>query len=179
MTMDGVPLNVQRDFPSSASLAEAVDSGGVYYKVPGDNREAALASVVARLPLPEGFDRESLLRLFVAREELGSTAAGDGIAIPHVRHPIVLHVPRPLVTICYFSRAIANQATDNLPVRILFSIISPTVPLHVELLSRISRALHDSDLRKAIVGKKPKAVVLRELRRVEAAEQTAMEMRAA
>ena len=168
MTMDGVPLNVQRDFPSSASLAEAVDSGGVYYKVPGDNREAALASVVARLPLPEGFDRESLLRLFVAREELGSTAAGDGIAIPHVRHPIVLHVSRPAITLAYLSQPVDFGALDGKPVHVLFSIVSPTNRSHLQLLSRLSFALHDGKLRETVARQAPSEEILEGFRRVEA-----------
>ncbi len=47
------------------------------------------------LPLPEAIDRDLLLRLFLAREALASTAVGDGIALSHVRNPIVLHVSRP------------------------------------------------------------------------------------
>jgi PTS system nitrogen regulatory IIA component len=74
--------------------------------------------VVARLSLPEDFDRQLLLRLFLAREALGSTAVGDGIAIPHVRRPIVLNVPRSMVTLCFLKRPVAYQAPDGKPVRI-------------------------------------------------------------
>ena len=60
--------------------------------VKNTDKERALAALVEVLPLPEEVDRELLLRLFLAREASASTAIGDGIAIPHVRNPIVLHV---------------------------------------------------------------------------------------
>jgi PTS system nitrogen regulatory IIA component len=155
------------------SLADALEAGGVHYKVTGDEQKEALRAVVARLPLPEDFDREHLLRLFVAREALGSTAVGDGIAIPHAQRPIVLHVPRPLVTLCFLKRPIAYQAPDGKPVGILFSVISPTVAAHVQLLGQLARALHDPGFRKSVVGTKSRETIVREARRLENAQRSA------
>ena len=159
------------DCPPWESLADALEAGGVHYKVPGEDREAALCAVVARLPLPEEFDRELLLRVFLARESLGSTAVGDGIAIPHVRRPIVLHVPRSLVALCFLTRPIAYQAPDGKPVRMLFSVICPTVAAHVQLLARLSHALYDPSFRASVAGTKAREVILEEARRVEQSEQ--------
>jgi nitrogen PTS system EIIA component len=159
------PLENQAE--QHVSLADALETGGIHYKVPGDDQEAALRSVVSRLPLPADFDRELLHRLFLAREALGSTALGDGIAIPHARRPIVLAVPGSLVTLCFMKRPIAYKAPDGKPVRIFFSVISPTVAAHVELLSQLSRALGDAGFRKSVVETKPREVILREARRVE------------
>jgi PTS system nitrogen regulatory IIA component len=131
--------------------------------------------VIDRLPLPQDFDRALLLRLFVAREALSSTALGDGIAIPHARRPMVLHVPQPLVTLCFLKRAIPYRAPDGKPVRILFSVISPTVAAHVALLTALSRALYDPGFRKSIVQSKPRDLILREARRVEKPEQRTAE----
>jgi PTS system nitrogen regulatory IIA component len=160
------PVEQPVDTPPCVSLAEALEAGGIHYKLPGEDRETALGAVVARLSLPEDFDRQLLLRLFLAREALGSTAVGDGVAIPHVRHPIVLHVPRPLVTLCFLKRPVAYHAPDGKPVRVLFSLISPTVAAHVQLLARLSQALHDPGFRASVVGAKPREVILREARRV-------------
>jgi PTS system nitrogen regulatory IIA component len=171
--VENSPVERQADSQPSVSLADALEAGGVHYKVLGDEQEAALRAVVSHLPLPEDFDRELLLRLFVAREALGSTAVGDGIAIPHARRPIVLDVPRSLVTLCFLKRPIAYQAPDGKPVRTLFSVISPTVAAHVQLLARLSRALHDPGFRMSVAGTKAREVILREARRVEKAEPSA------
>jgi PTS system nitrogen regulatory IIA component len=165
------PVEKEDDCQLSVSLADALEAGGVHYKVPGNDQQSALRAVVSCLPLPEAFDHELLLRLFVAREALGSTALGDGIAIPHARRPIVLHVPRSFVTLCFLKHPIAYQAPDGKPVRILFSVISPTVTAHVQLLSRLSRALNDSGFRKTVAGTKPREVIVQEARRIEMAER--------
>jgi PTS system nitrogen regulatory IIA component len=120
------------------------------------------------LALPEGVDRELLLRLFLAREASASTAIGDGIAIPHVRNPIVLHVSRPTMTVAFLARPVDFGALDGKPVHVLFSIISPTNRSHLQLLSRLSFALHDSQLREAVMRQAPREIILQEFRRVEA-----------
>ena len=161
------------DLPLWVGLADSLEAGGVHYQVPGEDRAAAFGAVVARLPLPEDFDRELLLRHFLAREALDSTAVGDRIAIPHVRHPVVLNVLRPVVTLCFLNRPIAYQAADGKPVRILFSVISPTAAAHVEVLARLFRALHDPGFRRSVEGTKPRAAIQGKVRRVERAEQSA------
>ena len=120
------------------------------------------------LPLPEGIDRELVLRLFLAREASASTAIGDGIAIPHVRNPIVLHVSRPTVTLAFLEQPVDFGALDGKPVHVLFSIISPTNRSHLQLLSRLSFALHDEKFRKAVNRPAPREEIMQELRRVEA-----------
>jgi nitrogen PTS system EIIA component len=170
INVESSPEDHRADSQACESLVDALEAGGAHYKVPGDQQEVALRAVVSRLPLPKDFDRESLLRLFLAREALGSTAVGDGIAIPHARRPIVLDVPRSLVTLCFLKRPIAYQAPDGKPVRILFSVISATVTAHVQLLAGLSRALHDPGFRRSVVGTKPREIILREARRIENTE---------
>lgn len=171
--VESSPVDHGVDSQPWVNLSDALEAGGVHYKIPGNDEETALQGVVSRLPVPENIDRELLFRLFLAREALGSTAVGDGIAIPHVRHPIVLQVPRSLVTLCFLKGSIAYQTPDGKPVRILFSVISPTVTDHVRILARLSRALHDPGFRKSVVGTKPRAMIVREARRVEQVEQSA------
>src|SRR5262249_53199138 len=80
-------------------LAAALEAGGFHYEVPGTSKEEVLAAVVAALQLPHGADRKALLHLLLAREQLASTGIGGGIAVPHVRDPIVLHVERPMISL--------------------------------------------------------------------------------
>jgi PTS system nitrogen regulatory IIA component len=160
--------HLEADAESVPSLAEALESGGIHYGLQDTNKDRALRALVQVLPLPEGVDRELLLRLFLAREASASTAIGDGIAIPHVRNPIVLHVSSPLVTLAFLERPVEFGALDGKPVHVLFSIISPTNRSHLQLLSRLSFALHDGGLREAVVRQAPREELLREIRRVEA-----------
>jgi len=150
------------------SLADALEAGGIVYDLQDADKVGALRSLVEVLPLPEGVNRELLLRLFLAREASATTAVGDGIALPHVRNPIVLHVERPLVTLCFLQRPIDFGALDGKPVYVLFSLICPTVRSHLQMLSHLSFALHDSTFKEAILGRARPDEILRQLRRIEA-----------
>ena len=161
--------NLEADADVVPGLAEALEAGGIHYQLPDTTKDRALRALVGVLPLPDGVDRELLLRLFQAREASASTAIGNGIAIPHVRNPIVLQVSRPSVTLAFLSRAVDFGALDGKPVEILFSIISPTNRAHLQLISRLSFALHDAQLRETVVRQAPRDEILKEFRRVEAA----------
>ncbi len=71
----------------------------------GDDTRGVLRSVVELMRLPDEVDRGFLLQVLLAREALQSTGIGDGIAIPHPRSPIVLHISRPSVTLCFLEKA--------------------------------------------------------------------------
>ncbi len=132
------------------AITEALKTGGIAYRVEGSDQAAVLRSIVDLLKLPEEVDREFLYQVLLARESLGSTGIGDGIAIPHVRNPVVLHVTKPSVTLCFLENPIDFKAIDGLPVSVLFTLISPTVRAHLHLLSRLGFVLHDAAFRDAL-----------------------------
>lgn len=129
--------------PGLASLLE----GNIHYRVPGDDLKSAMAAVAERLPLANARDKELAARVLSAREALGSTAVGDGIAIPHARNPLVFPVDRPALTLCFLERPVDFGAADGAPVHTLFALVTPTIRVHLALLSKISRALHDPSFR--------------------------------
>lgn len=125
------------------SFLEALQNGGVHYRVDGADKWAVLRNVVQLLQLPEEVDREFLYRVLVAREELSSTGIGEGIAIPHVRNPVVLHISRPMVTLFFLEHPLDFGAIDGQPVFALFMLISPTVRAHLHVISRLAYTLRD------------------------------------
>ena len=128
-----------------------------------------MRSLVQVLPLPDGVDRELLLRLFLAREDSATTAIGNGIAIPHVRNPIVLQVSQPMITLGFLAHPVDFGAHDGRPVHVLFSIISPTTRTHLQLLSRLSCVLQDGRFKASVMRQAPREELMRELQLVEAA----------
>jgi len=161
--------NLAPEEESDASLATALEAGGIFHGVEDTTKERALRALVQALPLPEGTDRELLLRLFLAREASASTAIGDGIALPHVRNPIVLHVSRPMVTLCFLEKPVDFGALDGQPVHVLFSLVCPTMRSHLQMLARLSYALHDAAFKQVVIRHGQRDEILRELRRAEAA----------
>jgi PTS system nitrogen regulatory IIA component len=149
------------------TLMAALEAGGIFYNIKADDKPQALHALVGLLPLPEGLDREEILRLFLAREALASTAVGSGVALPHVRSPIVLHVTKPMVTACFLTKPIDFGALDGNPVHALFSLICPTMRTHLQMLSRLSYALRDPTFREVVVRHSPREEILRAAQRVE------------
>ena len=155
------------------SFEEALQAGGVYYRLSGQNKESVLNAIVEVLRLPEEVDRPFLLQVLLAREALESTAIGDGIAIPHVRNPIVLHVPKPIITLCFLEKPVDFGALDGQPVHALFSLISPTVRAHLHLLSRIAYFLRDTEFKSVISRQGSRDEVFNAVKRINATLQPA------
>lgn len=164
--------DIFRELESTAqpmpTLAEALANGGVSYRVGGHDPASVLKAVVAELRLQEEVDRSFLYEVLLARETLGSTGIGDGIAIPHVRNPVVLHVNRPTVTLCFLEQPIDFHALDGRPVSILFTVISPSVRAHLHLLSRIGFVLHDPEFKAALLRQASRDELMDRLVRAEA-----------
>jgi PTS system nitrogen regulatory IIA component len=150
------------------TLADALTAGGIVYRVEGVARDDVLRSMVSSLRLPEGSDPDFVFEVLRARENLGSTAVGDGVAIPHPRHPLVLHVGRPSITLGFLETPVDFGALDGKPVDTLFVILSPSVRAHLHLLAVLAFGLHQGDFARAVHARAGRAEILREAARVDA-----------
>ena len=138
------------DTPQRTSISEALLQGGIHYDLPGETTESALREVILRMKLPPGLDPEFLLQTLLAREALGSTALGNGIAIPHVRNPIVGQMHESAISLCFLKNPIDFDAVDGLPVTILFTLITPNVKTHLHLLAKLAFMLHDQQFQELL-----------------------------
>lgn len=152
----------------SPSLATAIDDGGVHLRVPGTDKAAALRAMVATLHLPVEADRDLILAVLLAREDLGSTGLGDGIAIPHVKSPLVLSIPRPQVAVGYLDHAVDFDAVDGQPVSVLFMMLSPSIRAHLQLLSRLTYFLRAPEFREGVRRRVAAAEIVAIVRALEA-----------
>jgi nitrogen PTS system EIIA component len=148
-------------------LTDALSQGGIHYRITGDDKTAVLKSVVGTIILPPRTDRDFLLEMLLAREALGSTGIGAGIAIPHPRNPIVLNVDRPFLSLLFLEKPVDFESVDKIPVHALFTLISPTVRLHLHLLSRIAFLLHDQEFKDALKSRAPADQILAGIGRIE------------
>ncbi|MBQ7252167.1 MAG: PTS sugar transporter subunit IIA [Kiritimatiellae bacterium] len=134
------------DPPADAALptaADALRAGGIHRGLRGATVEDVLREVSRIAAIPENIDRDLLFHTMLARENLQSTGVGDGVAIPHVRNPAVLEVSSPLAMLCSLAEPIEFHALDGKRVDRLFVLLTPTVRIHLHLLSRISFALRE------------------------------------
>jgi PTS system nitrogen regulatory IIA component len=87
-------------------------------------------------------DAKLIADRLAAREKLGSTGFGGGVAIPHAR---LDGLPMPVGLFVRLAQPIAFQAVDDLPVDLVFALLSPTDAgsEHLKALARVSRQLRD------------------------------------
>jgi nitrogen PTS system EIIA component len=162
-------LLAELEQPQLPSLAEAIRTGGVHRGIPGGDKATILRAVVDRLPLPRETDRALVHRVLLAREALGSTGFGNGIAIPHPRNPIVLRVQKPEVAICYLDQPVDFEALDGKPVHTLVTLVSPSTRAHLHLLALIASALRDPVVAARLEERADADRIVPEVARVEAA----------
>jgi nitrogen PTS system EIIA component len=150
------------------ALAPALARGGIHREVGGATREQVLRAAVDRVRSLDEADRALVADLLLARESAGSTGLGEGIAIPHVRSPIVSPGAPPAISLCFLTHPLDFRALDGQPVHTLFLIVTPGIATHLQLLAKLSRALLDTGFKQAVARRGPDAEILAEAERVEA-----------
>lgn len=90
-----------------------------------------------------GLSEEKLLAALQARELLGPTGMGQGVAIPHARLPEVEHVCGVFM---HLESPVDFDAVDRQPVDLVFVLFAPegAVTDHLKSLARVSRTLRDA-----------------------------------
>jgi nitrogen PTS system EIIA component len=130
----GVPATEPEGLPS---LTELFEPERFHYDVPGRNFAEVLRAALDSFKLPAE-DKELVYDLLVSREKLMTTAVGDGLAIPHLRVPVVVNVPSPVLSIFCTREPIDMGALDGMPVHTLFLLLSLAPKQHLELLARLT-----------------------------------------
>ena len=99
-------------------------------------------------------DKEAYRKGILAREEQGSTAVGEGIAIPHAKSEAVKGPSLAAMTV---PEGVDYEALDDEPSNLLFMIAAPNDgDVHLEVLSRLMTILMDEDFRAKLLGAKDK-----------------------
>jgi nitrogen PTS system EIIA component len=149
------------------SIGEALENGGIYYRIESGSTEIVLAAISGLMKLPEGTDRGLFKQFLMAREKLGSTAIGDGIAVPHVRNPVVLNSQLPSLALFFLESPVDFGAMDGKPVSIVFSMVSPNIKSHLQMLSRLMFLLKDESLVRLLHAQAPRADIFEAVGAVE------------
>ena len=96
-------------------------------------------------------DSQNLLENLTKREKLGSTAVGNGIAIPHAN---CLDINKPKVFVAILSNGLDFNANDDQPVDIIFLLLAPNNngSEHLQALALVSRILRNKELTTKLRG---------------------------
>ena len=93
-----------------------------------------------------GLNRALVADSLFARERLGSTGLGYGVAIPHGR---IKGIKTPLAAVFLLAEPIGFDAPDEKPVSLMIFLLVPeaSTQKHLEILSEIAEMLSDTNLR--------------------------------
>ncbi len=98
-----------------------------------------------------GLERGKVFDSLFARERLGSTGLGEGVAIPHGR---IKGLKEALAAVVRLSEPIPFDAPDGQPVRLLVFLLVPenATEEHLEILSELAELLSDRSIRESLLG---------------------------
>ena len=105
-----------------------------------------------------GMSADSLYENLLAREKLGSTGLGGGVAIPHCR---MEHLSEPVAALVTLKRPVDFDASDNQAVDVLFVLCVPvqSTDEHLQLLAQISQLLSSAKSRRQLRSARSEAAL--------------------
>jgi len=96
-------------------------------------------------------DPDAVMEVVMAREQLGSTGIGHGVAIPHGRMP---DLTAPILALATHIEGVDFEAIDGNPVHIVVLLLVPDSDdrQHLELLAQLARSLQQEHFRQQILN---------------------------
>jgi PTS system nitrogen regulatory IIA component len=123
------------------------------------DKSSALDIAAALFSATANIDERKILASLIAREQLGSTGLGLGVAIPHGR---MRGLKRAVAAVVRLSQPVAFDSPDGRPVGLLVALLVPenATQEHLELLSEIAQMLSDRELRDGLMVEPTPAALL-------------------
>jgi nitrogen PTS system EIIA component len=133
-------------------LTDVITPASVAVHVHLDDKADALRFAARALAASSGLGAERIREALAAREELGSTGIGRGIAVPHVCLP---ELDQPYALFCTLEEPIGFDAIDGKPVDLIFTIVTPPNAAGnggeaLSYLAAVSRMLREEKVAQAL-----------------------------
>lgn len=127
-------------------LSAILPAAQVLVSVEATSKKRAFEEAGLLFETLHGLNRALITDSLFARERLGSTGLGHGVAIPHGR---IKGLKQPLAAVFQLGTPIGFDAPDELPVQLMIFLLVPEAATqkHLEILSEIAELLSDSALR--------------------------------
>src|SRR5476649_562729 len=129
----------------SMTLTDVIAPNAIIPALKVNGKKQAIQELAARAAELTGQSERAILEILLQREKLGSTAVGNGIAIPHGKLP---KLARLFGLFARLDRPIDFEALDGQPVDLVFLLLAPegAGADHLKALARVARLLRDPDI---------------------------------
>lgn len=135
-------------------LESFLKRGGIYFNVKGDRPEIVFKNILEKAELPSEVTADQLYQELCQREELMSTAVGNGIAIPHPRYPLLTKEDEQRLIVCFLDKPLMMNPPDMRPVYVFFILLTSDTKTHLEILSQLAFLFQKPEFRLTL-EKKP------------------------
>ena len=127
------------------TLTDLVAPNAVIPALKVNSKKQAIQELAARAAGLTGQNEKAILEILLQREKLGSTAVGNGVAIPHGKLP---KLGRLFGLFARLPKSIDFEALDNQPVDLVFLLLAPEAAGadHLKALARVARQLRDPEI---------------------------------
>ena len=126
-------------------LGELCEKCETWFIADPQNMSKVITALVFAAPIPTSINRKVLIDALLSREEMMSTAIGNGIAIPHVRLFDSANLQEDIVVVAYLFEPIDWKAPDGKPVHTLFFVLAADETRHLQILAEIAQLASDED----------------------------------
>lgn len=132
-------------------LSEILDAKNIIPDLKARDKKKALeelaATIINNRP---SLDKNSLVKVLLERERLGSTGIGDGVAIPHGKFQ---GINEPIISFGRSMKGLDFESMDGQPVFLFFLLVAPenSASVHLKALARIAKLLKNSTFRKTLM----------------------------
>ena len=140
---------MHNQLPNMNRLAAILPSAQALVQVDATSKKRAFEEAGLLFENLHGLNRALVADSLFARERLGSTGLGHGVAIPHGR---IKGMKSPLAAVFRLTQPIGFDSPDEQPVSLLFFLLVPeaSTQKHLEILSEIAEMLSDSGFRERL-----------------------------
>jgi len=128
---------------ASIKLSSLLKENLIELELEGEDKSEIIGELVdIIINSGKGKNKKSLVSAILARENLGSTAIGNGVAVPHAKIDSIKH------TVLAFGRSAAGvdfNSLDGEKTHLFFMLISPKedIGAHLKILAKISHLIKD------------------------------------
>ncbi|MCK9510612.1 MAG: PTS sugar transporter subunit IIA [Pigmentiphaga sp.] len=139
-------------------ISSILPVSNIVLDLPATSKKRAFEHAALIFENHHGLARLTVFDSLFARERLGSTALGYGVAVPHGR---IKGLDQPVATFIRLAQPVPFDAPDGQPVRVLMFLLVPEVATqqHLEILAELAHMLSSKDLRQALLdASTPEAV---------------------
>lgn len=127
-------------------LTSLLKDGVILNSQTADSRKQILSTLANAIAEKHGLEGRDVLDAVIARENLGSTGVGEGVAIPHAR---IENLKAPVGAFVHLADGVDFDAIDGRPCDLIFMLLAPhsSGADHLRALAQVSRTFRNSDLR--------------------------------